>query len=351
MVADSRAGSTSGQRCFPMAVAPESAQVDPQDWVANTPEVAGDEEVGAPTSVSVVVATRGNAPSLEGCLRSVLQSDYDDFEVIVVDYGPPSLDTPQMLVTRFPGERRLRYLEESWSSTSIARNTALSQTTAPVVAFLDDNVVLDAHWIRRSVEALLSDDEVVCVTGRSASPQVGDATGFALELGAEGWERRSYCRSGSANGHPLLSCTAGGLGAGASPVMLTHVARELGGFDVALGPETPACGGEHIDLLVRLLQRGYTISYEPTAIVWREHPARAEARRRQIYRYGIGLGAIISKRIIAGPARRTWLGAIPAAVRYSRNPAPQLDGDTLGRYPMRLSWLMRLGMHHHSSHG
>ena len=316
----------------------------PRDWAADLPEVAGDEDTGAPRSVSVVVTTRGNPPSLEGCLRSVLQSAYDDFDVIVVDHGPPSPDTPRMLVTQFPGERRLRYLEEPWSSSSTARNTALAQTTATVVAFIDDDVVLDAHWIRRSVEALLCEDGVVCVTGRSASPQVGDATGFALQLGAEGWERRTYCRSDRGNGHPLLSCTAGGFGAGASPVMLTHVARELGGFDVALGPATPACGGEHIDVLVRLMQRGYTIAYEPSAIVWREHPARAEARRRQIYRYGIGLGAIISKRIIAGPGRRAWLGAIPAAVRYSRNPAPQLDGDTLGRYPMRLSWLMRLGM-------
>lgn len=312
--------------------------------MADAPDLAGSEAISAPPSVSVVVTTRGNPPSLEPCLRSVLQSAYDHFDVIVVDHGPPSPATPQMLVTHFPGERRLRYLEEPWSSTSKARNTAVSQTTAAIVAFVDDDVVVDAHWIRHSVEALLGEDDVVCVTGRSASPQVRDATGFALQLGAEGWERRTYCRSDSANGHPLLSCTAGGLGAGASPVMLTEVVRELGGFDVALGPATPACGGEHIDLLVRLTQRGYTISYEPSAIVWREHPARAEARRREIYRYGIGLGAIISKRIIAGPARLAWLRATPAAVRYSRDPAPQLDGDTIGRYPLRLRWLMRLGM-------
>lgn len=315
----------------------------PSDSVADAPEVAGHDDTGAP-SVSVIVTTRGNPPSLEGCLRSALQSDYDDFDVIVVDHGPPSRDAPRLLVRQFPGERRLRYLEEPWSSTSTARNTALSQTTATIVAFIDDDVVVDAHWIRRSVEALLAEEEVVCVTGRSASPQVLDATGFALDLSAEGWESRTYCRSDSANGHPLLACTAGGLGAGASPVMLTQVARELGGFDAALGPATPACGGEHIDLLVRLMQRGHTISYEPTAIVWREHPARAEAPRRQIYRYGIGLGAIISKRIIAGPARLAWLAAMPAAVRYSRNPAPQLDGDALRRYPIRLRWLMRLGM-------
>jgi glycosyltransferase involved in cell wall biosynthesis len=328
-----------------MAVAPEGTRaIAAEDWLPAMTDVASPEDAETRCSVSVVVTTCGNRVTLERCLHSVLHSSYDDFEVIVVDHGPPSADTPRLLVTQFPGERRLRYREEPWSSTSRARNAALAQTTAEAVAFVDDDVVVDAQWLRRSVEALLGEDDIVCVTGRSASPQIKDATGFAPELSAEGWRRRTYRRSDTRNGHPLLACTAGGLGAGAVTVMLTRVAREVGGFDVALGPATPACGGEHIDLLGRLLQRGYTISYEPNVIVWREHPASAEARRRQIYRYGIGLGAIISKRLIAGPARLAWLGAIPAAVRYSRDPAPQLHGDELSRYPLRLRWLLRLGL-------
>jgi glycosyltransferase involved in cell wall biosynthesis len=327
-----------------MALAPESTGAVAREWLPETVEVASMEHAAEPRTVSVIVTTCGNAPILERCLRSVLNSDYDEFDVIVVDHGALSPDTARMLVTQFPGEPRLRYVEEPWSPASLARNTGLAQSEAAIVAFIDDDAVVDAFWIRHSVDALLGETGVVCVTGRSASPQIRDATGFAPELSAEGWERRTYHRSDPHNEHPLLACTAGGLGAGAGTVMLTDVARELGGFDVALGPATPACGGEYIDLLVRLLRRGYTISYEPNAIVWREHPARAEARRREIYRYGVGLGAIFSKRLVAGPARRAWLGAIPAAVRYSRDPAPQLEGDALGRYPVRLRWLMRLGM-------
>jgi glycosyltransferase involved in cell wall biosynthesis len=315
-----------------------------RDRLPDPHEIVSDERTEAPISVSVIVTTRGSRPTLKRCLHSVLDSDYAGFDVMVVDHGPPSADTPRLLVTEFPGEQRLRYLEEPYASASMGRNTALAQTTATIVAFVDDDVVVDAQWLRRSVECLLGEPDVACVTGRSASPQVRDATGFAPELSAESCAPRTYRRSHTGNGHPLLACTAGGLGAGAGTVMLTHIARELGGFDPALGPATPACGGEHIDLLVRLLGSGYTVSYEPEAIVWREHPANPEARLGDIYRYGIGLGAIIAKRLIAGPARRTWLGAMAAAVRYSRNPARQLTGDELRRYPLRLRWLMRLGM-------
>jgi glycosyltransferase involved in cell wall biosynthesis len=326
-----------------MAVAPGGAEAIARDWAPDMDGSAPVERTEA-LSVSVVVATCGGPPTLERCLRSILRSDYHDFDVIVVDHGPPSTDTPRTLVTAFPGERRLRYLEEPWSSASLARNAALAETTASAVAFVDDDVVVDAHWLRYSVAALVEEADVVCVTGRSASPQVQDATGFALELPVDGWARRTYRRSDTENGHLLLAGTAGGLGSGAGTVVLTESARKLGGFDIALGPATPACGGEHVDLLVRLLRSGHATSCEPTAIVWREHPANAEAGRRQIFRYGIGLGAIIGKRLITGPARLAWLDAIPAAMRFSRNPAPQLDGDQLSRYPVRLRWLMRLGI-------
>ncbi|MGZ4166314.1 MAG: glycosyltransferase [Solirubrobacteraceae bacterium] len=294
--------------------------------------------------MSVIITTSGNPPTLERCLRSVLHSDYDDFEVIVVEHGPPSPDTARMLVTQFPGELRLRYLEEPWSSASMARNTGLARAEGVIAAFIDDDAVVDTQWLSASVEALLGEGDVVCVMGRSASPQLHDATRLAPELTGVGSTRRTYRRSDTGNGHLLLAEAAGGLGSGAGIVMLTDVGRELGGFSLALGPATPACGGEHIDLLVRLLGSGYTISYEPNAIIWREHPARAEARRRQIYRYGIGLGAIISKGLIAGPERRAWLRVLPAAVRHSRDPAPRADGDTPTPYPLRLRWLIRLGM-------
>jgi glycosyltransferase involved in cell wall biosynthesis len=327
-----------------MAVAPGGIRAVAGKWLPDTVEAASMEHTDSPRTVSVIVTTRGNPPLLERCLRSVLDSDYDDFEVIVVDHGPPSPDTARMLVTRFPGELKLRYLEEPWSSASMARNTGLARAEAAIAAFIDGDSLVDVEWIRNSVNALVHEPDTVCVTGRAASPQVHDATRLAPEMTGEALTRRTYCRSDTHNGHPLLAYTVGGLGSGAGIVMLTDVARELGGFDVALGPATPACGGEHIDLLARLLRSGYTVAYEPTAVIWREHPAHLGARPIEIYRYGIGLGAIISKRLLAGPDRRAWLRALPAAVRYSRDPAPRQYSDTPTQYPHRLRWLMRLGM-------
>jgi GT2 family glycosyltransferase len=142
----------------------------------------------------------------------------------------------------------------------------------------------------------------------------------------------------------LLPSAAAALGSGASIVMLTQLARELGGFDPALGPATAACGGEELDLLVRLLRKGYALSYQPRAIVWREHRAPAGRRRRQSYRHGVGLGAMICKQLIAGPDRRDQLRAIPAGLRYLPDPASRQTVDQPSNYPGYLRWITRLGM-------
>jgi hypothetical protein len=105
-----------------------------------------------------------------------------------------------------------------------------------------------------------------------------------------------------------------------------------------------ACGGADLDLVVRLLRKGYALSYEPRAIVWREHPARAERQRRQVYRYGVGVGAMVGKQLIAGPDRRGVLRAIPAGLRYLPDPASRQTVYQHSDYPRHLRWLTRLGM-------
>jgi glycosyltransferase involved in cell wall biosynthesis len=294
--------------------------------------------------VSVIVTTSRNQDGLERCLHAILGSDYEDLEVIVVDNGPRSSGTARMLVRDFPGELRLSYVEAPWSCASLARNTGLARAQAEIVAFIDGDVAVDRLWLRASVEALLSDEGIACVTGYSAPRELEGEIRFVPQRVSDRFRRRILRLPDNRKEDPLLLYAAGGLAAGAGLVMLTEIAREVGGFDAALGPATAACGGEHIDLLVRLLWSGHALSYEPSAILWREHPVHAGRQRREVYRHGVGLGAILGKRLIAGPERRQWLRAIPAVLRYTRDPTPRAHLDQPADYPRHLKWLMRLGM-------
>lgn len=313
----------------------------------DTSELAPVTEVPPCPSVSVVLPTRGNLEMLERSLRSILLCDYDDLEVIVVETKPRSSDTARMLVRQFPGERRVRYVEEPRANASRARNVAVARAEGEIVAFADEDMVVDRLWLRASVEALLSEQGVACVTGLILPLDLDSTRQVLLEQSAgfrKGFRRRTYRLPDAWAENPLLSYAAGALGSGASIVMRTELARELGGFDPALGPATPATAGEDIDLLVRLLQSGSALSYEPRAIVWRERPGGAGGLRRQAYRHGVGLGAMLGKQLMARPKRRDFLRAIPAGVCYLRAPGSREEMPPRTRIPRHLAWLERLGM-------
>jgi GT2 family glycosyltransferase len=319
----------------PLSVFPTA--LDPCDGVDTAP----------PASISVVVATCSNPGPLERCLRSILRCDYGDFEVIVVENRPRGSETPRMLIERFPREDRLRYVEEPKASGSLARNAGLANAEGEIVAFTDDDVVVDRLWLRASASALRGASQVACVTGLILPLKLESETQLLLEQFAgfgKGFVPVTYQLPQSCEENPLLPYAAGALGSGANIVMLTSVARELGGFDPALGPATPARGGEDLDLLVRVLRRGYALSYEPKAMIWHEHPTGSSRLRRQVYRYGIGLGAMLGKQFIAGPRRRDFLRAIPPGVRYLRDPGSRKNARKPTGYPRELTWLERLGM-------
>jgi GT2 family glycosyltransferase len=298
-------------------------------------------------SVSVVVTTCCNPRALERCVLSIFASDYEDFEVIVVENRPGSSATRRMLAERFEDELRLRYVEEPCAGLARARNAGLAMAKGEIVAFTDDDVVVDPGWLRHCEEAFERADDVACVTGLIVPLELEDDSQLLLEQFAsfgKGFHRETFRLPEARETHPLLPYTTGVLGSGANTVLRANVARKLGGFETTLGAGTPAAGGEDLDLYTRLLQAGYAVAYEPSAIIWHEHPDGMSRLRRQVYRYGVGLGAMLTKQLVVGPERLGLLRAVPAGVRYARDPSSRKNAAKTPGFPRHLAWLERLGM-------
>jgi GT2 family glycosyltransferase len=309
---------------------------------------AGGATAAAPSrSVSVVVTTCREPILLCRCLRSILACDHDAFEVVVVENRPGSPATRHMLDQEFADDARLRYVEESIPGLASARNAGLTSAQGDVVAFTDDDVIVDRGWLRRSAEAFDRADDIACVTGLILPLELETDSQRLLEqfmtLG-KGFNRRTYRLPEARATYPLLPYTPGVIGSGANTVVRADVARRLGGFDARLGTGTPAVGGEDLDLYIRLLQEGHAVAYEPGAIVWHAHPDGAVKLRRQVYRYGVGLAATLTKQLVVGPERRALLRTVPAGIRYLRDPTSRKNAGKTAGYPRRLDWLERLGM-------
>lgn len=87
-------------------------------------------------TVSVVIPTYNRAAFLAQAIRSVLAQTYTDFEVIVVDDG--SADDTAAVVRSFD-DARVRYLYQTNSERSVARNRGLEAAKGIYLAFLDDD--------------------------------------------------------------------------------------------------------------------------------------------------------------------------------------------------------------------
>jgi GT2 family glycosyltransferase len=298
-------------------------------------------------SISVVVTTCSNPAPLERCLRSVLACDYHDLEVIVVENRPGSGATRRLVSERFGRDMRVRYAEEHRRGLSFARNAGLTLAVGELVAFIDDDVVVDPAWLGRCAEAFNRAGDVACVTGLILPLELETHGQVLLEQFAgfaKGFAPRTYRLVEERAADPLFPYTPGVVGSGANTVLHAEVARELGGFDTTLGAGTPAAGGEDLDMYLRVLREGYAVAYEPSALVRHEHPDGEASIRRQVHRYGVGLGALVTKQLIVGPGRLELLRAVPAGVRYARDPDSRKNAGKQAGYPRRLDWLERVGM-------
>jgi glycosyltransferase involved in cell wall biosynthesis len=97
-----------------------------------------------PPVVSVVVPTRGRAAYLEVTLDSLLaQRTEIPHEIVVVDDGTSGATEPVVAArpaVRYVGHGGQRGL-------NVARNTGLLETAAPLVAFVDDDVLVPPGWL------------------------------------------------------------------------------------------------------------------------------------------------------------------------------------------------------------
>jgi O-antigen biosynthesis protein len=256
--------------------------------------------------VSVLIATRNRPVSLERAIRSVLASEYSSFEIVVVDNAPDCTDTELLIGTVFGSDGRVRFVHEPIAGLARAHNTGLRVVASPYVAITDDDVVVDPGWLTHIMNAFATTDQVVCVTGaiRAAELDTPAQRWAEQHLGFHKGEQRTTFDLGEHRPrNPLFPYVAGSLGSGANMSFRTSFLREIGGFDPALGAGSKARGGDDLAAFFEAIVRGYSLVYEPAALVHHFHHRTFEQLERQVSGYGVGLGAFLTKVVVDRPSR------------------------------------------------
>src|SRR5882762_11172627 len=94
---------------------------------------------GSPSRrMSVVIPTYNRGSILADTLRMVLQQDYDDYEIIVVDQSTEcSPEVEEVIAT---AAEKIRYLRLHVPNLPAARNAGVRAATGDIIAFIDDDV-------------------------------------------------------------------------------------------------------------------------------------------------------------------------------------------------------------------
>jgi GT2 family glycosyltransferase len=301
-----------------------------------------------PPLVSVVVATCDRPEALLKTLDSLLACQYEPFEVIIVDNGSTEGNAADAVTRVAANDPRVRYVREERRGLARAHNRGLQVALGSIVAFTDDDVVVDRRWIEAIVTAFGDDEEVACVTGMILPFEIETETQEWIERAfgfGKGLATRRFDLDGHRPDDPLFPFTAGTFGSGANMAFRSTTLRAIDGFDAALGAGTPAAGGDDLAAFYDVVARGGALVYEPSAIVWHTHRRDYGALRTQAFRYGVGLGAYLAHVVFTDP--RALVRVAPRlrdGVRHLVHEDSTKNSRRPATFPRELVWRERAGV-------
>jgi glycosyltransferase involved in cell wall biosynthesis len=261
--------------------------------------------------VTIAICTKDRPEGVKRLLSSLqelataLPEGNVGLDILVVDNAPSDERTRQLTAAH----PEVRYVRETRPGLNFARNRAMREARGEIIAFLDDDVIVDHHWSAALAGAWADNPDAVAFTGQV----------LPLELETEAqivFERRGGFRRGFERirfgpvlpGNALYPGGAGIFGAGANMAFRVDLLRRLGGFDEALDTGADVPGGGDLDIFYRLIRAGYPLVYEPGFMVFHQHRRDMQALLRQYRRsWGLGFMCYIRKCMKSDPDRRANL--------------------------------------------
>jgi len=227
--------------------------------------------------ISVILCTYNRCDSLAVALESVAISQMPDgvsWEVLVVDNNSKdkTREVIEQFVSRFPG--RFRYVFEPRPGKSNALNSAIQNSQAPILAFMDDDVQVEPDWLQKLTRIfenptyIGSGGRIFPEKGFVPQPWLDSSVRYALaplamfDLGPEAGELKE----------PPF---------GTNMAFRREAFSRYGEFRRDLGPQPGSeIRSEDTEFGMRLLLGGERLWYEPAAVVYH---AVSQQRLKQAY--------------------------------------------------------------------
>lgn len=230
--------------------------------------------------ISVVVCTYNGNRTIRDCCEGLLQLDYPNFEVIIINDG--STDGTETTVREYG----FHVISTENRGLSNARNTGLAAARGEIVAYIDDDAYPDPHWLTYLAATFMSTNHAG--VGGPNLPPPGDGPVAECVANAPGGPV-----------HVLLSDTEAEHIPGCNMAFRKSQLQAIGGFDPQF-----RTAGDDVDVCWRLQERGWTLGFSPTAVVWHHRRGSVRTYWKQQQGYGKAEALLENK----WPSKYNWAG-------------------------------------------
>ena len=219
-------------------------------------------------SLSIVIATSGRLEKLGRLLEVLYQVhgwERSNHEIIIANNAPDELGGKAVedLVREYSRRAgpRCRQVREPVPGKCRAQNRAIRQAEGSILAFFDDDLEVDTHWL----EAVLNFFSIFPhdIMQGSVLMYPKDRENADLQKALKRYRTVDFIDYGYPSGTDIKTLTGGNI------AVKREVFDQVGLFDERLGP-----GGygisEDVEFAKRVLTAGRKIGYEPRAAVYNE---------------------------------------------------------------------------------
>ena len=249
--------------------------------------------------VTVVVCTRDRPDDMKLCLEAITKLDYSKLDILVVDNAPKTEATKELVETHYP---QVRYVREPRPGLDWARNRAILEAKGEIIAYTDDDVVVDPGWVKAIAKTFTENSEVMGLAGLVVPYELETEPQVLFEMNGgfgKGFERKWY-RVNRGEPIPWYFLGTGNVGTGANMAYRRSVFNQIGGFDPALDVGTVTNGAGDCEMFFRVIKEGHTLVYEPNAVIRHRHRSSYQKLRAQLS-YNGGAYSYMLRSVLAYP--------------------------------------------------
>lgn len=221
--------------------------------------------------ISVIIPNYNGEKIIDGCIQSLLQQEYKDFNIIVVDNNSTD-DSVKIIEEKYPSITLIKNNENLGFAAAV--NIGIKVSKSDFVALLNNDTEVDTKWLGNLYSVVSKDDKIFSASSkmiRFYERDIIDDAGDQYNLLGWAYKRGDGASVDKFNKNKVVFSTCAGAG-----LYRRKVFEEIGYFD-----ENFFAYLEDIDVSFRGNIHGYKNVYVNDAIVYHMVSATSGSRHNE----------------------------------------------------------------------